>query len=58
MLWFDFFDHDCDRVIAGMRSMIDDVVPRLAARGVPVTVAAGGGSGKPIAVPATATHRR
>jgi alkanesulfonate monooxygenase SsuD/methylene tetrahydromethanopterin reductase-like flavin-dependent oxidoreductase (luciferase family) len=36
MLWFDFFDHDCDRVIAGMRATMTEVVPRLAARGITV----------------------
>lgn len=34
MLWFDFFDHDVDRVIAGQQAFVDEVVPRLAARGV------------------------
>jgi len=36
MLWFDFFDHDNDRVVAGMRAMIDEVVPRLAGLGINV----------------------
>jgi len=28
MLWFDFHDHDCDRVIRGMEMFSNDVVPR------------------------------
>ena len=30
MLWFDFFDHDSDRVIRGMRRWMEDVAPQLA----------------------------
>ncbi|MBI4576039.1 MAG: LLM class flavin-dependent oxidoreductase [Planctomycetes bacterium] len=29
MLWFDFFDHDCDRVIAGMEGFMRQVRPRV-----------------------------
>lgn len=29
MLWFDFFDHDCNRVIRGMEAFMKEVVPRL-----------------------------
>ena len=29
MLWFDFFDHDSDRVIRGMRTFQERVVPLL-----------------------------
>ncbi|MBL0211161.1 MAG: LLM class flavin-dependent oxidoreductase [Holophagaceae bacterium] len=29
MLWFDFFDHDCGRVIRGMEAFMKEVVPRL-----------------------------
>lgn len=29
MLWFDFFDHDSDRVIRGMRRWMEDVAPQL-----------------------------
>lgn len=29
MLWFDFFNHDCDRVIANMEDFMNHVVPRL-----------------------------
>lgn len=29
MLWFDFFDHDCTRVIRGMEAFMAEVVPRL-----------------------------
>ncbi len=29
MLWFDFFNHDCPRVIASMRAFMEQVVPRL-----------------------------
>lgn len=36
MLWFDFFDHDVPRVIEGQRSFVEDVVPRLRDRGIPV----------------------
>lgn len=31
MLWFDFFDHDGDRVVDGMTSFMERVAPRLAA---------------------------
>ncbi|MHC4831771.1 MAG: LLM class flavin-dependent oxidoreductase, partial [Planctomycetota bacterium] len=31
MLWFDFFNHDSDRVIANMRAFMTEVAPRLAA---------------------------
>ena len=27
MLWFDFFDHDCDRVIRGMEAFMAEVAP-------------------------------
>ena len=27
MLWFDFFNHDCDRVIRNMECFMRDVVP-------------------------------
>jgi alkanesulfonate monooxygenase SsuD/methylene tetrahydromethanopterin reductase-like flavin-dependent oxidoreductase (luciferase family) len=30
MLWFDFFDHDCDRVIRGMQQWTEEVAPKLA----------------------------
>ena len=33
MLWFDFQDHDCARVIRGMTSFQEDVAPALAAVG-------------------------
>jgi hypothetical protein len=37
MLWFDFFNHDCDaRHRRASRTFIDEVVPRLRARGVPL----------------------
>ncbi|HET8714518.1 MAG TPA: hypothetical protein VFM16_01750, partial [Holophagaceae bacterium] len=29
MLWFDFFDHDCTRVIRSMEAFMAEVVPRL-----------------------------
>ena len=29
MLWFDFFDHDCNRVIRGMEAFMQEVVPRI-----------------------------
>jgi alkanesulfonate monooxygenase SsuD/methylene tetrahydromethanopterin reductase-like flavin-dependent oxidoreductase (luciferase family) len=29
MLWFDFFNHDCDRVIANQQAFMDEVVPRV-----------------------------
>ncbi|HJW31881.1 MAG TPA: LLM class flavin-dependent oxidoreductase [Holophagaceae bacterium] len=29
MLWFDFFDHDCDRVIRGMEAFMAEVAPRI-----------------------------
>ena len=29
MLWFDFFDHDNDRVIRGMQRWMDEVAPQL-----------------------------
>lgn len=32
MLWFDFFNHDCDRVIANMSAFMEEVAPRLAER--------------------------
>ena len=31
MLWFDFFNHDCDRVIRNMRDFMEKVVPLLEA---------------------------
>ncbi|HEU4952724.1 MAG TPA: LLM class flavin-dependent oxidoreductase [Holophagaceae bacterium] len=31
MLWFDFFDHDCARVIRGMEAFMADVAPRVRA---------------------------
>jgi len=31
MLWFDFFNHDCDRVMANMEAFIEHVVPRIEA---------------------------
>ncbi len=31
MLWFDFFDHDCDRVIRGMEAFMAEVAPRVLA---------------------------
>lgn len=30
MLWFDFFNHDCDEVIHSMRLFSEDVLPRVA----------------------------
>jgi alkanesulfonate monooxygenase SsuD/methylene tetrahydromethanopterin reductase-like flavin-dependent oxidoreductase (luciferase family) len=33
MLWFDFQDHDCARVIRGMTSFQEEVAPALAAVG-------------------------
>jgi Luciferase-like monooxygenase len=36
MLWFDFFNHDNDRVVESMAAMAYQVLPRLAAAGVPV----------------------
>lgn len=52
MLWFDFFDHDNDRVIDGMAGFATEVLPRLARLGVPVTApppvrAAGSGPAGP-----------
>jgi hypothetical protein len=41
MLWFDFFNHDNDSVIASMAAMANQVLPRLAAAGVPVPALAG-----------------
>ena len=38
MLWFDFFDHDCGRVIDAMAAMMERVVPRLARHDVPVAI--------------------
>ena len=32
MLWFDFFNHDCARVIDDMRAFVDEVIPRVRAR--------------------------
>jgi alkanesulfonate monooxygenase SsuD/methylene tetrahydromethanopterin reductase-like flavin-dependent oxidoreductase (luciferase family) len=32
MLWFDFFDHDCDRVIQRQQDFMDRVVPLLGGR--------------------------
>lgn len=29
MLWFDFFNHDCDRVIANMEAFMKEVAPRV-----------------------------
>jgi len=31
MLWFDFFNHDCERVIANMRAFMDKVAPQVRA---------------------------
>ena len=36
MLWFDFFNHDNDEVVESMAAMVHQVLPRLAAAGVPV----------------------
>ncbi len=36
MLWFDFFNHDNDSVVESMAAMAREVVPRLAAAGIPV----------------------
>jgi alkanesulfonate monooxygenase SsuD/methylene tetrahydromethanopterin reductase-like flavin-dependent oxidoreductase (luciferase family) len=36
MLWFDFFDHDNDRVIDAMTTMVTQVVPRLRDLGITV----------------------
>jgi hypothetical protein len=44
MLWFDFFNHDNDRVVDSMAVMVAEVLPRLADAG--------------IAVPAAVTSRR
>jgi hypothetical protein len=32
MLWFDFFNHDNERVIANMTAFMREVVPRVAER--------------------------
>jgi hypothetical protein len=32
MLWFDFFNHDSDRVIDDMRAFVEEVIPRVQAR--------------------------
>lgn len=32
MLWFDFFNHDCERVIANQEAFLDKVAPRVAER--------------------------
>lgn len=32
MLWFDFFNHDCDRVIRNMECFMRDVVPKIEAK--------------------------
>jgi len=32
MLWFDFFNHDCDRVIRNMQAFMEQVVPRVTER--------------------------
>jgi len=29
MLWFDFFNHDCDRIIANQEAFVREVVPRV-----------------------------
>ena len=29
MLWFDFFNHDSERVIANMRAFMERVAPRV-----------------------------
>jgi alkanesulfonate monooxygenase SsuD/methylene tetrahydromethanopterin reductase-like flavin-dependent oxidoreductase (luciferase family) len=36
MLWFDFFDHDNDRVVDAMTTMVTEVVPRLRDLGITV----------------------
>jgi alkanesulfonate monooxygenase SsuD/methylene tetrahydromethanopterin reductase-like flavin-dependent oxidoreductase (luciferase family) len=36
MLWFDFFNHDNDQVIANMAAMVGEVLPRLARGGIPI----------------------
>ena len=33
MLWFDFFNHDSDRVVRNMEAFMRDVAPRLMATG-------------------------
>ncbi|MDA8620999.1 luciferase, partial [Planctomycetota bacterium] len=33
MLWFDFFNHDCARVISNMSAFMERVVPRLGGSG-------------------------
>ncbi|HEU4424289.1 MAG TPA: LLM class flavin-dependent oxidoreductase [Pilimelia sp.] len=37
MLWFDFFNHDNDRVIENMTALAEEVMPRLDRLGVPVS---------------------
>lgn len=32
MLWFDFFNHDCDRIIANQEAFMEKVAPRVAER--------------------------
>ncbi len=32
MLWFDFYNHDCDRVIRNQQSFMDKVAPKVASR--------------------------
>jgi hypothetical protein len=39
MLWFDFFNHDCARVVRNMEAFAQKVAPQVAAR-----VAAAGGA--------------
>lgn len=29
MLWFDFFQHDCERVVRNMRAFVEEVLPRV-----------------------------
>ncbi len=29
MLWFDFFNHDCPRVLRNMQAFVDEVIPRV-----------------------------
>ena len=31
MLWFDFFNHNCDRIIANQDAFMEKVAPRVAA---------------------------
>ncbi len=57
MLWFDFFDHDCERVIARMRTFMEEVAPLVTSRSDGPTTGPASRSERPPAEPASRSER-